>query len=52
MVFNATMDVTAGNETLTHAVRLSNGLGVNQDKLQTWNDLARKIADYRINHDF
>lgn len=51
MVFNATMDVAAGKEALTYAIRLSNELGVNQDKIETWNALLKKIPEYRINED-
>ncbi len=49
--FNATMDVAAAKELLSHVISASRELGVNQDKIPVWQSMLAKMPDYMISKD-
>jgi alpha-L-fucosidase 2 len=46
--FNATMDVAAAKELLHSIIAASNVLGVNKQKIATWNSMLNKMPEYLI----
>ena len=49
--FNATMDVAAAKELLHNVITASRELGVNQEKISTWQTMLIKMPDYLIGED-
>jgi len=49
--FNATMDVAACRELLTHAILGSRELGVNAERIPVWQSLIDRLPDYVISED-
>jgi len=46
--FNATMDVAAAKDLLTHLIAASRELGVNAQKTPVWEKMLRRMPDYMI----
>ncbi|WP_277508576.1 glycoside hydrolase N-terminal domain-containing protein [Ereboglobus sp. PH5-5] len=49
--FNATMDVAAAREIFRNMISVSRELGINSDKIQTWEAIIAKLPDYMIDAD-
>lgn len=49
--FNATMDVAAAKELLNNLIAGSNFLGVNKDKIGTWQMMLKKMPDYLVSEE-